>query len=389
MKIVVVPNSFKGSLTAVEVSEAIEQGIREIFPEAEVIKIPMADGGDGTVECLVNATGGEILKEKVIGPLGDEVLAFYGILGDRKTAIIEMAAASGLTLVPENKRNPLITTTYGTGQLIKAVLNQGCRKMIIGIGGSATNDGGAGMAQALGVKLLDQEGKEVGFGGGELKKIVKIDISCMNNRLSDTKVLVASDVNNPLCGPQGASKIYGPQKGATPEVIKELDKSLAFFAELIKRDLNKDIKDIPGAGAAGGLGAGLMAFLNAELRSGIEIIIEIVKIEQIIRESDLLITGEGRIDAQSVFGKVPFGLGKMAKKYNVPVIAIVGEIGEGFSQIYEYGINSIMSIISKAISIDEAMQMSKSLLKDATERMMRIIKIGMDIKKKNYFKKSE
>jgi len=349
----------------------------------------MADGGEGTVQCLVNATGGKILEEKVIGPLGDEVLAFYGILGDRKTAIVEMAAASGLTLVPENKRNPLITTTYGTGQLIKAVLNQGCRKMIIGIGGSATNDGGAGMVQALGVKLLDQEGKEVGFGGGELKKIVKIDISCMDNRLSDTKVLVASDVNNPLCGPQGASKIYGPQKGATPEVIEELDKSLSYFAELIKRDLNKEVKDIPGAGAAGGLGAGLMAFLNAELRPGIEIIIEIVKIEQIIRESDLLITGEGRIDAQSVFGKVPFGLGKMAKKYNVPVIAIVGEIGEGFSQIYEYGINSIMSIISKAISIDEAMQMSKSLLKDATERMMRIIKIGMDIKKKNYFKKSE
>jgi glycerate kinase len=389
MKIVVAPDSFKGSLTAIEVSVAIEQGIREVFPEAEVIKIPMADGGEGTVQCLVNATGGKILEEKVIGPLGDEVLAFYGILGDRKTAIVEMAAASGLTLVPENKRNPLITTTYGTGQLIKAVLNQGCRKMIIGIGGSATNDGGAGMVQALGVKLLDQEGKEVGFGGGELKKIVKIDISCMDNRLSDTKVLVASDVNNPLCGPQGASRIYGPQKGATPEIIEELDKSLSYFAELIKRDLNKEVKDIPGAGAAGGLGAGLMAFLNAELRSGIEIIIEIVKIEQIIRESDLLITGEGRIDAQSVFGKVPFGLGKMAKKYNVPVIAIVGEIGEGFSQIYEYGINSIMSIISKAISIDEAMQMSKSLLKDATERMMRIIKIGMDIKKKNYFKKSE
>jgi glycerate kinase len=389
MKIVVAPDSFKGSLTAIEVSVAIEQGIREVFPEAEVIKIPMADGGEGTVQCLVNATGGKILEEKVIGPLGDEVLAFYGILGDRKTAIVEMAAASGLILIPESKRNPLVTTTYGTGQLIKAALDQGCRKMIIGIGGSATNDGGAGMVQALGVKLLDQEGKEVGFGGGELKKIVKIDISCMDNRLSDTKVLVASDVNNPLCGPQGASKIYGPQKGATPEVIEELDKSLSYFAELIKRDLNKEVKDIPGAGAAGGLGAGLMAFLNAELRPGIEIIIEIVKIEQIIRESDLLITGEGRIDAQSVFGKVPFGLGKMAKKYNVPVIAIVGEIGEGFSQIYEYGINSIMSIISKAISIDEAMQMSKSLLKDATERMMRIIKIGMDIKKKNYFKKSE
>ncbi|PJB56913.1 MAG: glycerate kinase, partial [Candidatus Infernicultor aquiphilus] len=262
MKIVVAPDSFKGSLTAIEVSDAIEKGIREVFPEAEIIKIPMADGGDGTVQCLVNATGGKILEEKVIGPLGNEVWAFYGILGDRKTAIVEMAAASGLTLVPENKRDPLITTTYGTGQLIKAALNQGCRKMIIGIGGSATNDGGAGMVQALGTKLLDKDGEEIGFGGGELKKIVKIDISCMDKRLSDIKVLAASDVNNPLCGPQGASRIYGPQKGATPEIIEELDESLAYFAELIKRDLHKDIKDIPGAGAAGGLGASLIAFLN-------------------------------------------------------------------------------------------------------------------------------
>ncbi|PKP54835.1 glycerate kinase, partial [Candidatus Atribacteria bacterium HGW-Atribacteria-1] len=237
----------------------MEQGIREIFPEAEIVKIPMADGGDGTVQCLVNATGGKILEEKVVGPLGNEVSAHYGILGDEKTAVIEMAAASGLTLVPENKRNPLITTTYGTGQLIKSALDQGCRKMIIGIGGSATNDGGAGMLQALGVKLLDREGEEIGFGGGELKKISRIDINRLDNRLSNAKVLVASDVNNTLCGPKGAARIYGPQKGATPEVIKELDESLAYFAEIIKRDLNKDIKDIPGAGAAGGLGASLMA----------------------------------------------------------------------------------------------------------------------------------
>ncbi|GAF82011.1 unnamed protein product, partial [marine sediment metagenome] len=278
MKIVVAPDSFKGSLTAVEVSDAIAQGVREIFPEAEIVKIPMADGGDGTVQCLVNATRGKILKEKVTGPLGDEVLASYGILGDKKTAVIEMAEASGLTLVPKNKRNPLITTTYGTGQLIKAALDQGCRKMIIGIGGSATNDGGAGMVQALGAKLLDKDGEEIGFGGGELKKLNRIDISNLDNRLSDTKVLVASDVNNPLCGPKGASRIYGPQKGATPELIEELDKSLAHFAKLVKRDLHKDIKNIPGAGAAGGLGAGLMAFLDAELRPGIEIIIEIVKL---------------------------------------------------------------------------------------------------------------
>jgi glycerate kinase len=371
MKIVVAPDSFKGSLTAIEVSVAIEQGIREVFPEAEVIKIPMADGGEGTVQCLVNATGGKILEEKVIGPLGDEVLAFYGILGDRKTAIVEMAAASGLTLVPENKRNPLITTTYGTGQLIKAALNQGCRKMIIGIGGSATNDGGAGMVQALGVKLLDQEGKEVGFGGGELKKIVKIDISCMDNRLSDIKVLVASDVNNPLCGPQGASRIYGPQKGATPETIEELDKSLSYFAELIKRDLNKDVKDIPGAGAAGGLGASLMAFLNAELRPGIEIMIEAVKLEQAIKDADLVITGEGKIDSQTIYGKAPIGVAKIAKKYNIPVVAVAAIIEED-SQIFQsYGIDTLIKVSEPPMRLSEIKAKKICLIKRSIKQFLR------------------
>jgi glycerate kinase len=371
MKIVVAPDSFKGSLTAIEVSVAIEQGIREVFPEAEVIKIPMADGGEGTVQCLVNATGGKILEEKVIGPLGDEVLAFYGILGDRKTAIVEMAAASGLILIPESKRNPLVTTTYGTGQLIKAALDQGCRKMIIGIGGSATNDGGAGMVQALGVKLLDQEGKEVGFGGGELKKIVKIDISCMDNRLSDTKVLVASDVNNPLCGPQGASRIYGPQKGATPEIIEELDKSLSYFAELIKRGLNKEVKDIPGAGAAGGLGAGLMAFLNAELRSGIEIIIEIVKLEQNIKEADLVITGEGKIDSQTIYGKTPVGVAKIAKKYNVPVVAVAAIIEEDSRIFQSYGIDTLIKVSEPPMRLSEIKTKKIWLIKKSIKQFLR------------------
>ncbi len=372
MKIVVAPDSFKGSLTAVEVSDAIEQGVREIFPEAEIVKIPMADGGDGTVQCLVNATGGEILREKVTGPLGDEVLASYGILGDKKTAVIEMAEASGLTLVPENKRNPLITTTYGTGQLIKAALDQGCRKMIIGIGGSATNDGGAGMVQALGVKLLDQEGKEIGFGGGELKKVFRIDTKYLDNRLSETKVLIASDVSNPLCGPKGASKIYGPQKGATPEIIEELDESLAYFAEIIKRDLNKDIKDIPGAGAAGGLGAGLMAFLDAELRPGIEIIIEIVKLEQAIKDADLVITGEGKIDSQTIYGKAPIGVAKIAKKYNIPVIAVAAIIGDDADIVHQYGINTLIKISEPPISLTEPkpkkVQLIRKCIKQFLER---------------------
>ena len=371
MKIVVAPDSFKGSLTAIEVSDAIEKGIREVFPEAEIIKIPMADGGDGTVECLVNATGGKILEEKVIGPLGNEVWAFYGILGDRKTAIVEMAAASGLTLVPENKRDPLITTTYGTGQLIKAALNQGCRKMIIGIGGSATNDGGAGMVQALGTKLLDKDGEEIGFGGGELKKIVKIDISCMDKRLSDIKVLVASDVNNPLCGPQGASRIYGPQKGATPEIIEELDESLAYFAELIKRDLHKDIKDIPGAGAAGGLGASLIAFLNAELRPGIEIMIEAVKLEQAIKDADLVITGEGKIDSQTIYGKAPIGVAKIAKKHNIPVVAVAAIIEEDSRIFQSYGIDTLIKVSEPPMRLSEIKTKKIWLIKKSIKQFLR------------------
>jgi len=371
IKIVVAPDSFKGSLTAVEVSDAIEQGVREIFPEAEIVKIPMADGGDGTVQCLVNATGGEILREKVTGPLGDEVWVSYGILGDKNTAIIEMAEASGLTLVPENKRNPLITTTYGTGQLIKVALDQGCRKMIIGIGGSATNDGGAGMVQALGVKLLDKDGEEIGFGGGELKNITKIGINYLDERLFNTEVLVASDVSNPLCGPKGASRIYGPQKGATPEIIEELDESLAHFAEAIKRDLNKDIKDIPGAGAAGGLGASLMAFLDAELKPGIDIVIEIVKLERAIKDADLIITGEGKIDSQTIYGKVPVGVAKIAKKYHVPVMAIGAIVDQDAEIVYKYGIDFLVKVTDSPMSLTETNKKKCQLIKNCINRFLK------------------
>ncbi len=379
MKIVIAPDSFKGSLTSVEVSDAIEQGIKEIFPQAEIVKIPMADGGDGTVKCLVNATGGEILKEKVTGPLGDEVLASYGILGDKKTAVIEMAEASGLTLVPEDRRNPLITTTYGTGQLIKFALDQGCRRMIIGIGGSATNDGGAGMVQALGVKLSDKDGEEIGFGGGELKKVFRIDTKYLDNRLSETKVLVASDVSNPLCGPKGASRVYGPQKGATPEIIEELDESLAHFAKIVKKDLNKDVKDIPGAGAAGGLGASLMAFLDAELKPGIDIVIEIVKLERAIKGADLVITGEGKIDSQTIYGKAPIGVAKIAKKYNIPVIAVAAIIGDDADIVYQYGINTLIKISEPPMSLTEPKSKKVCLIKKS-------IKQFLERKEKNFHK---
>lgn len=363
MKIIIAPDSFKGSLTSIEVSDAIELGIKEVSPHAEIVKIPIADGGEGTVQCLVSATGGKIFHKEVTGPLGSKVLAYYGVLGDGKTGVIEMAAASGLPLVPENKRNPLITTTYGTGELIKATLDRGCSKLIIGIGGSATNDGGAGMLQALGVRLLDEEGKDIGFGGRELKRIAKIDISQMDERLRHVEILVASDVKNPLCGPNGASYVYGPQKGATPEMVKELDEALAHFAEIIKRDLGKDVKDMPGAGAAGGLGAGLIAFLHARLKPGIELIMETLKFEEAVVNADLVITGEGKIDTQTVYGKVPVGIANVAKKYNVPVLAI-GAIVEGDPGIFKsHGIDYVIEIYP-TMDIDASREEKYRLIKE-------------------------
>jgi glycerate 2-kinase len=342
MKIVIAPDSFKGSLTAIEVSDALEKGVKEVFPEAKVEKIPMADGGEGTVQCLVNATRGEIYEKEVIGPLGEPVIASFGILGDQNTAVLEMASASGLPLVPPEKKNPLITTTFGTGQLIKAALDHGCRKMIIGIGGSATNDGGAGMVQALGVRLLNEAGKDIGYGGTQLSQLNRIDVSEMDRRIKKTKILVASDVQNPLCGPTGASRIYGPQKGATEEMITTLDYALSHFAQIIKQDLGKDISDIPGAGAAGGLGAGLMAFLDAELKPGIDIVINNVHLEEIVQDADLVITGEGEINGSTIYGKTPIGVARVAKKYQIPVVSISALIDESGLLVKQHGIDYLI-----------------------------------------------
>lgn len=342
MKIVIAPDSFKGSLRAVEVSEAIAQGVKRVYPDAVIEKVPMADGGEGTVECLVNATQGKQYRKKVLGPLGEPVLAAFGILGDKNTAIIEMAAASGLPLIPVERKNPLITTTYGTGQLIKSALDYRCRKIIIGIGGSATNDGGAGMVQALGVHLLDENGEEIKPGGAQLSRLSQIDISNMDKRIREANFLVASDVQNPLCGPTGASYIYGPQKGATDEMIKILDDALSHFAYIIKHNLGKDIKDIPGAGAAGGLGAGLMAFLDAELKPGIEIVIETVQLEQKLKDADLVITGEGEINLSTIYGKTPVGVAKIAKKYRIPVVSISALIDKSGLRAKEYGIDYLI-----------------------------------------------
>ncbi len=304
MKIVIAPDSFKESLSAMEVAGAIEAGLKTVFPHAQYVKIPMADGGEGTVQSLIDATQGKLVHTEATAPLGNRVAAFFGVSGDGQTAIIEMAAASGLHLVAHEKRNPLTTTSYGTGELIRAALNAGVDKIILGIGGSATNDGGAGMLQALGVRFFDQAGSLIAAGaaGGDLADIARADFSALDERLHHVALEVACDVDNPLCGERGASAVFGPQKGATPEMIAALDNNLQHYADIIRRDLNVDIAAPAGAGAAGGMGGGLLTLPNAQLKAGVQIVIDTVKLAEQVRDADWVITGEGRMDAQSIAG---------------------------------------------------------------------------------------
>ena len=354
MKIIIAPDSYKESLTAMEVATAIEAGFRQVMPDAEYIKLPMADGGEGTVQSLVDASNGTIIEHQVTGPLGEQVPAFFGLMGDDKTAVIEMAAASGLHLVSPNLRNPMLTTSYGTGELILAALDHGVDHIIVGIGGSATNDGGIGMAQALGVQLLDNKGQALGFGGQALAQLATIDISHIDPRLAHIKLEVACDVDNPLCGKKGASHIFGPQKGATPAMVAELDQHLAHYAAIIKRDLAIDVKDMAGAGAAGGMGAALLGLFNAQLRSGIEIVIDAVHLGNIIKDADLVITGEGRIDSQTIHGKTPIGVARTAKKYHKPVIGIAGCLSQDCGVVYDHGIDAVFSVVPAAMSLEHA-----------------------------------
>jgi len=371
MKIVIAPDSFKGSLSAKEVADAIEKGINKLNKNITVQKIPMADGGEGTVQALVDGTGGKIISTRVFDPLMREINSFYGILGDNKTAVIEMSAASGLPLISMEERNPLLTTTFGTGQLFLHALEQGCRNFIIGIGGSATNDGGFGMMKALGVKLLDINGEDIGLGGGALERLSFIDISNLDPRIKECIITVACDVDNPLCGIRGASNVFGPQKGATPEMIVTLDKNLKLYSEIIEDQLGVSIINTPGSGAAGGLGGGLLAFLNAKLKSGIDIVIETTNLEAYIKNADLIITGEGSIDYQTQFGKTPFGVAKLGEKYNIPVIALAGSIGKGADVLYNKGFHSIFSIVNKPMTLEEAIKDGAFLLEDAAERVLR------------------
>ncbi len=373
MKILIAPDSFKGSLSAAEAACSIEKGIYNASQSLNTVRVPLSDGGEGLVDALISATGGELIREKVTGPLGEQVQAFWGITGGGNTAVIEMAAASGLPLVPEEKRNPAVTTTYGTGELIKAALDYGCRRIIIGIGGSATNDGGTGMAQALGVKLQDDKGEELGFGGLELLRLNHIDISSLDARIEETEIEVACDVNNPLTGPYGASHIYAPQKGADPQTARELDRSLKNLADAVFKDIGTKVEDEPGAGAAGGLGAGLMAFLGGKLVQGIELVMKEVGFQQKLEGCSLVITGEGELNAQSFYGKVPVGVARRAGEENIPVIVLAGGIPDDLKDVHCEGITSCFSIMNRPMSLEEALNKTAFLLEATAEEIARLL----------------
>ncbi|EIV6181948.1 glycerate kinase [Klebsiella aerogenes] len=376
MKIVIAPDSYKESLSALDVATAIETGFREIYPHAEYVKVPVADGGEGTVEAMVAATQGHIVQVSVTGPLGEPVNAFYGLSGDMRCAYIEMAAASGLESVPPTRRNPLLTTSWGTGELIRHALDAGVSQIIIGIGGSATNDGGAGMAQALGAKLLSAGQQQIAPGGGALETLARIDLSELDPRLADCRIDVACDVTNPLTGPQGASAVFGPQKGATAAMIERLDRGLQHFAQIIDRDLDIDVLSLEGGGAAGGMGAALYAFCGANLRPGIEIVTDALGLADLVADADLVITGEGRIDSQTIHGKVPVGVAKVAKRFNVPVIGIAGSLTADVGVVHQHGLDAVFSVLYSVCTLDEALANAAANVRMTARNVAAVLQMG-------------
>ncbi|MDQ0271900.1 glycerate kinase [Cytobacillus purgationiresistens] len=371
MKVVIAPDSFKGSLSAVEASSVMEKGIKKAFPKAETVLVPVADGGEGTMDSLVAATGGHKVEVVVTGPLQEDVKAEYGILGDKETCVIEMASASGLILVEPEKRNPLITTTFGTGELLKKAMDDGYRKFILAIGGSATNDGGAGMLQALGMRLLDESGVPVGVGGAELERIATIDNGQFDSRIEKSEFLIASDVQNPFIGPNGASFVFGPQKGATPEMVELLDHNLTSWADVIEKTTGTRLHDEPGAGAAGGIGGAFQAFFPAQMERGIDIVIRYTNFEEKIQGASCVFTGEGQCDFQTASGKTPMGVAEAAKKQGIPVFVLAGSIGKGIEELYQHGITSVHSLMKGPMSLQDAMNESHELLESAAEQVMR------------------
>ncbi|EPJ7335677.1 glycerate kinase [Citrobacter amalonaticus] len=380
MKIVIAPDSYKESLSALEVANAIEQGFREIWPDADYVKLPVADGGEGTVEAMVAATAGRIVDVDVTGPLGKTVTAFFGLSGDERTAFIEMAAASGLEQVPVALRDPLKTTSWGTGELIRHALDAGVDHIIIGLGGSATNDGGAGMVQALGAKLLDARQNEIGKGGAALDALTRIDISQLDPRLAACRIEVACDVTNPLTGKEGASAVFGPQKGATVETIDRLDTALVHYAQIIARDLEVDVLELAGGGAAGGMGAALYAFCGAQLRRGIEIVTDALQLDACVADANLVVTGEGRMDSQTIHGKVPVGVAKVAKRYHKPVIGIAGSLTADVGIVHEHGLDAVFSVIYTICTLDDALKNAAENVRMTARNVAATLKMGQTLR---------
>ena len=380
MKIVIAPQAFKGSLSALSAARAIGRGVLASDPTTEIALVPVADGGDGTLSALIDSTDGQIFKSIVTGPLGFAVESEWGVMGDGKTAVIEMAQASGLVLVPPKRRNPLNTTTRGTGQIIKEALDKGYSRSIVGLGGSATNDGGVGMASALGVQFLDSEGKPLADGAAMLSELCHIDVSTIHPGLKLAEIIGATDVTNPLCGPTCASAVYGPQKGATTEIINRLDAALMHFATIIKSEMDIDVLDEPGSGAAGGMGAGLLAFASAELRSGIDMVCDVLEFEKHIKEADLVITGEGRSDASTVYDKAPMGVARKAKVHNVPTVVLAGSLGEGYEELYNHDISAVVCIAARPMAFARSLARTEELLEAAADRTMRLLRLGAAIR---------
>ncbi len=376
MKIVIAPQSFKGSISALDAARAMEEGVLRVLPDAEAVLVPVADGGDGTLETLVEATGGEVRSTTVTGPIGKPVAAEWGALGDGQTAVIEMARTSGLALLSLEERDPLRATTYGLGEVLREALDAGFRSFIVGIGGSATNDGGAGMAQALGVRLLDEAGNDLPPGGAELADLRRIDTAGLDERVVGARFSVACDVSNPLTGPEGASAVYGPQKGATRDMVERLDAALANFAKVVERDIGTSIEAVPGSGAAGGLGGGMMAFLGGSLRAGVDIVLDHVGLDEKLEGADLVITGEGQIDFQTVYNKAPIGVARRSKQRGIPVLAVCGALGKGFESVHAEGIDAVVSILSAPMTLDEASARAGELIADAVAEAMRSAKVG-------------
>ncbi len=376
MKIVIAPDSYKGSISALNVARSIESGIKKVLPKAECVIVPTADGGDGTLETLVEGSDGEIRSSRVTGPLGEKRNANWGALGDGNTAVIEMALTSGLALVPDNRLDPLNATTFGLGEIITDALENNFRKFIIGIGGSATNDGGAGMIQALGARLLDSNGEDLPQGGASLINLHHVDISKLDPRAKASDFLIACDVNNPLCGPEGASAIYGPQKGATTRMVKQLDSALSHYAKIIHRDLGINIDSIPGAGAAGGLGGGFVGFLNGKLLPGVDIVLDFIDLNYHLKDADLVITGEGATDRSTIYNKAPIGIANRAEKLGIPVISISGALNEGFEEVHQHGINASFSIINSPMTLREATRNAPELISSVSEEIIRTLKLG-------------